>query len=86
MKCLVCSASFPGNAACPNCGYDYAAAHAKDPKAIFSAREEWKARTLAYAPGTRVTSSDRLKPWFGLALGIVLFLFWLKACSSVRWF
>lgn len=86
MKCLVCSASFPGNAACPSCGYDHAAADARDPRAVLSAREEWKARTLAYAPDTRVTSRDRRGPWLGLALGIALFLFWLKACSSVRWF
>jgi len=86
MKCLVCSASFPGSAVCPNCQYDHAAADARDPKAVLSAREEFKARTLAYAPGTRVTSRDRLNPWLGLALGIVLFLFWLKACSSARWF
>ena len=86
MKCLVCSASFPGSAACPNCQYDHAAADARDPKAIFSAREEFKARTLAYAPGARVTSKDRWKPWLGLLLGVGLFLFWLRACSSVRWF
>ena len=86
MKCLVCFASFPGTGSCPNCNYDNAAPNAKDPKTIVAAREEFKARSLAYAPDTRVTPRDKLKPWLGLALGAVLFLFWLRACSHYRFF
>jgi len=84
MKCLVCFASFPGTGTCPNCSYDNAAADAKDPQVIVMAREEFRARTLAYAPEARVTANDRLKPWLGLALGLALFLFWWGACSSAR--
>jgi hypothetical protein len=50
------------------------------------AREEFRARTLAHAPGTRVTAKDRRGPWLGLALGAALFLFWLRACSSFHFF
>ena len=86
MKCLVCFASFPGGGSCPNCHYDNAAPNAKEPQRVLAAREEFRARTLAYAPETRVTAQDRRKPWLGLALGAVLFLFWLRACSSFRFF
>ena len=86
MKCSVCSASFPGGAVCPNCRYDHSPADAADPKRILAAREEFRARTLAHAPDRRVTSLDRAKPWLGLLLGIVLFLFWLRACSTLRLF
>jgi hypothetical protein len=86
MKCLVCFASFPGAGTCPNCRYDNAAPDAKDPQVIVAARDEFKARSLAYAPDTRVTSRDRWKPWLGLALGALLFLLWLRACSHYRVF
>jgi hypothetical protein len=83
MKCLVCFASFPGAGTCPNCGYENAAPGAKDPQRIVRAREEFRARTLAHAPGPRVSAKDRLGPWLGLALGVLLFLFWLRSCSSL---
>jgi hypothetical protein len=86
MKCLVCFASFPGAGSCPNCQYDHAAPDATDPRRIVTARAEFRARTLAYAPETRVTAKDRRVPWLGLALGAALFLFWLRACSSFRFF
>jgi len=83
MKCLVCFASSPGAGTCPNCGYENAAPDAKQPQRIVAAREEFRARTLAHAPGTRVSAKDRLGPWLGLALGLLLFLFWLRSCTSV---
>jgi hypothetical protein len=86
MKCLVCFASFPGAGTCPNCRYDNAAPEAKDPQAIVAARQEFRARTLAYAPEARVTANDRLKPWLGLGLGLVLVLFWWGTCSAFRFF
>ena len=86
MKCLVCFASFPGTGTCPNCSYDNAAPAARDPQTIVTARAEFRARTLAYAPEARVTANDRLKPWLGLALGLALFVLWWGACSSYRLF
>jgi hypothetical protein len=82
MKCLVCFASFPSGGTCPNCAYDNAAADAKDPRRIVAAREEFRARTLAHAPGARVTAKDRLGPWLGLGLGLLLLIFWLRSCSA----
>jgi hypothetical protein len=82
MKCRVCFASFPGTGTCPNCRYDNAAPGAQDPQAIVRAREEFRARTLAHAPEARVTANDRRTPWLGLALGLVLFVFWWATCSS----
>ena len=86
MKCPVCFANFSGSGPCPSCLYDPSGADAKDVKAVLRAREEFRARTLQYAPETRVRLFDKLKPWLGLVLGGVLFLLWLRACSSVRWF
>jgi hypothetical protein len=83
MRCLVCSASFAGDGTCPSCGYDHAASGARDARALLRARDEFRARTLVHEPERRVTSADKLKPWLGLLLGAALFLFWLKACSSV---
>ena len=82
MNCFVCIASFAGAGTCPNCAYDNSAPDAKDPRRIVTAREEFRARTLAHAPGTRVRARDRLGPWLGLALGLLLFVFWLRSCSS----
>jgi hypothetical protein len=83
MTCLVCQASAPGPVACPQCGYDSAAPGAKDPARVLAAREEFRARTLAYAPESRVKLRDKLVPWAGLALGLLLLVVWLKACSSI---
>jgi hypothetical protein len=83
MKCRVCFASFPGAGTCPNCAYDNAAPDAQAPQRIVAARDEFRARTLAYAPQTRLSAKDRLGPWLGLALGLLLFLVWLRSCSSV---
>jgi hypothetical protein len=86
MKCLVCFANFPGSGRCPNCGHDHSLPGAADPAAVLAARDEFRSRTLEYAPETRVSSFDKLKPWIGLALGALLFFGWLKACSSFRFF
>jgi len=83
MRCLVCTASFPGEGRCPNCGYDSGAEGAREQRAILAAREEFRARTLAHDPMGRVTRKDKLVPWFGLLLGLALLLFWLRACGSV---
>jgi hypothetical protein len=82
MKCLVCFASFPGAGTCPNCAYDNSAPDAKAAQRIVAARDEFRARTLAYAPEKRLSAKDRLGPWLGLALGLLLFLVWLRSCSS----
>jgi len=83
VTCLVCQATWTGGGSCPQCGYDSAAPGARDPGRVLAARDEFRARTTAYAPGSRVTFRDKLVPWGGLVLGLVLFLFWVKACSSI---
>jgi hypothetical protein len=83
VTCLVCHATWTGGGNCPQCGYDAGAPGAKDPGRVLAARDEFRARTTAYAPDSRVTVRDKLVPWAGLALGLVLLLVWLKACSSV---
>jgi hypothetical protein len=83
MKCCVCFASFAQGQKCPNCGYDHAAPDAKELARITEAREAFRARTLAYAPETRVSAFDKARPWIGLGIGLVLFFVWLRACSSI---
>jgi hypothetical protein len=84
MRCHVCSATWPDGAAtqCPQCGFDAAGPQASDPAAILRARESFKDKSTAFAPGSRVTAMDRLKPWLGLALGFVIFVLWWRTCSS----
>lgn len=86
MKCLVCHAHSAKPARCAQCGYDTSASDARDPGRIRAAREAFRDKTLAYAPESRVSSFDKLKPWLGLVLGMALFVFWLRACSSGGWF
>ena len=83
MTCLVCQANAAGTGPCPQCGYDATVPGAKDPTRVLAAREAFRAKTLAYAPDSRVGLRDRLVPWAGLVLGIGLLLLWLRACSSV---
>jgi hypothetical protein len=80
MQCLVCHASTAEGTTCAQCGYDTAAAGARDPSRVLAAREAFKQRTTAFAPHTRVSSRDKLIPWLGLALGLVLFVVWVRTC------
>jgi hypothetical protein len=67
---------------CPQCGYDQAGPNARSPQALTAARSAFRDKTTAYAPGSRVSTWDKLRPWGALLLGFVLFVFWLRACSS----
>lgn len=51
-------------------------------QAVLAARENFKNKTTAFAPGTRVTGLDTLKPWLGLGLGLLLFVFFVRTCAS----
>ncbi len=84
MKCLVCQATRADDAGsvCPQCNYDVSAPEARDPARIQQARQAFRDKTTAYAPGSRVTARDRWQPWVALALGFAIFIVWLRACSS----
>lgn len=84
MKCLVCQVSWPeaGAATCPHCGFDHGRADAKNPVAVERARAAFRDKTMAFSPESRVTRRDRLQPWLAVLLGFVIFVFWLRACSS----
>lgn len=82
MKCLVCHASFAARGVCPQCGYDMMGPEAANAAHIAAARDEFRQKTLAYSPDARVTFFDKLKPWLALALGLFLFVFWARTCSS----
>jgi hypothetical protein len=82
MKCLVCHATYVNTFVCPQCGYDMGKPDAANAANIVSAREELRHKTLAYAPDTRVSFLDKLKPWLALAIGLFFFVFWVRACSS----
>lgn len=88
MKCVVCAATWAdgGSSRCPQCGYDMAAAGATDPAAIVRARDAFRHRTTAWAPGTRVGRWDVVRPWIGVGLGFLLFVVWLRACSTGGFF
>lgn len=86
MKCPVCFTSWGGESTvCVKCGFDQGAAGANDPAAILKHRDTHKDQTTAYAPESRVSTWDKLKPWVSLLLGFVIFIFWLRACSSMGW-
>jgi hypothetical protein len=84
VNCVVCHATWPDEhgAVCPLCSYDAAAPDAKQPERIQAARRSFRDRTTAYAPGTRVKPRDKIQPWLALGLGFVIFVIWLRACSS----
>lgn len=73
----MCRASFSGASACPQCGYG---GPSDDPAAILAARRAFKERTLAHAPHARVSLRDKLRPWGALALGLALFVFFVRTC------
>jgi hypothetical protein len=84
MRCEVCLGSRPAEAGsiCPQCGWDAAAPQARNTAAVLAAREAFKARTLAYAPDSRVSARDKAVPWLGVGLGFVLFMALLAACRA----
>ena len=84
MKCLVCSVTWADEqgSRCPQCGYDHTAPGAKDLPALNAARAAFRDKTTAHAPESRVTSWDRWRPWAAVALGFVIFVFWLRACHT----
>ena len=83
MKCSVCSVSWSEpSQSCPQCHYDHGAPGAMESAAILRARAAFQDRTLAYNPDGRVTRKDKLLPWAGVLLGFVIFVFWLRACTS----
>ena len=85
MKCLVCQATWDDREGqtCTQCGYDHAAAEARNPQRIQIARDQFRDRSSAYDPESRVTGWDRARPWLAILLGAVLFIFMLKACSML---
>ena len=87
MKCLVCEATWDEakGTTCPLCKYEMAAADAKDSNKILAYRERFKNSTTEYAPEKRVLRWDKWTPYVGLAIGIILFIFWLRACSTMGW-
>jgi hypothetical protein len=88
MRCHVCSASWPdgGASLCPQCGFDAKGPGANDPAVILRARDAFRDKTTAYAPDTRVTAMDKMKPWLALVLGFFLFVLWWATCSGGRHF
>ena len=84
MKCLVCLVTFPeaSGLGCPQCGYDHAAADARDPAKVQAARNRFRDKTTEYAPDKRLTRLDKLFPWVALVIGFVIFAFWARACGS----
>jgi len=82
VKCPVCHATWPDaqQPACPQCGHDTSAPNANDAARVLAAREAFKHKTTAYAPQTRVTSLDKLKPWLAVGVALVLFVFWVRTC------
>lgn len=83
MKCLVCQASSgDASSTCPQCGYDLLAPGARDPRNVHAARSAFRDKTTAYAPQARVRRWDRVQPWLAVALGFLIFVLWMRACSS----
>jgi hypothetical protein len=80
MQCLVCHASTADGNVCAQCCYDSAAEGAREPARILAAREAFKQRTTAFAPHSRVSTRDKLIPWLGLVLGMLLLVFWVRTC------
>jgi hypothetical protein len=81
MKCLVCGATSVSDGPCPQCGH-VAREGAPDMQEVLAAREVFKNKSTAFAPETRVSGMDKLRPWLGLGLGLLLFVFFVRTCAS----
>jgi hypothetical protein len=79
--CFVTSA----DRSCPQCGYTEAGPATRDPAHILALREMFRQKTTAYAPESRVGTWAVLRPWIGLGIGFLIFVFWMRACSSGGW-
>ena len=88
MKCLVCAATWDEAATgtvCTQCGYDMGRPDARDLTRLNHARDAWRDRSSAFAPHARVSAWDVARPWVALVLGFLLFMLWLRACSTGGW-
>ena len=83
MKCLVCSATYSEGEKCPQCGHGPFAQ--TDTRAILKAREQFLEKSAEYNPSSRVSTWDKARPWVAFLLGFVIFMFWLRACSTMGW-
>ena len=83
MKCQVCQASFSDQDKCPQCGNGPFSSG--DSQGILRARQEFMDKASAYAPEARVSTWDKYRPWLGVVIGFVIFMLWLRACSTMGW-
>lgn len=85
MKCLVCQATWDDREGqtCSQCGYDHADPNARNPQRIQIARDQFRDRTSAYDPASRVTGWDKAKPWVAILLGIALLVIFFQACRML---
>ena len=87
MTCFVCNANWSSDqgSVCPACKYNMKSPTANDPVLIDHYRSEYQASIIAFNPKGRVGIIDRITPYGGLALGMLLFIFFLRACSTMGW-
>ncbi len=87
MKCPVCMASWDEAQAplCPQCKNDPNDFSPADPVAIASARQSFKEKAAGFRPDSGIRPWDKWRPWVGVGIGFILFMFWLRACSSGGW-
>ena len=85
MKCLVCQATWDDREGqtCSQCGYDHAAPEARNPQRIQIARDQFRDRSSAYDPHSRVTGWDKAKPYVAILLGIALLVVFFGACRML---
>jgi hypothetical protein len=70
---------------CPQCKNDPNDFSPKDPAGLASARQAFKEKATGFRPDGGITLWDKWRPWMGVVLGFVLFMFWLRACSTHGW-
>lgn len=87
MECVACKATWDEKkgSTCPQCQYDNSGEHLRDTSAILSHRKNFQDRVTEFNPKSRVNTWDRLKPWLGAVLGFIIFMLWLRACSTHGW-